>query len=122
MISFNQVIFVGNVGTTTEKQKTTEGTPVSRFQLAIHTYAGKDENGKAKEDAMWVSVNCWRDLGERVQKFVTKGALVLVSGRLAIRKYTDKQNQEQTSVEVVASTVELLEKKAKPTAEEATEA
>jgi single-strand DNA-binding protein len=114
MITFNQVTFVGNVGRQAEAQKTPEGTSVARFSLGVSTYAGKDDTGKAKKETLWLTVNCWRDLADQVQKLVTKGALVLVSGRLAVRKYTDKTGTEQTSVEVVATTVQLLEPKAKP--------
>mgnify|MGYP001275845961 CR=1 FL=1 len=113
MMSFNQVVFLGNVGRDSDMQETPDKTPVARFSMAVSTYAGKDESGKAKSEAMWLTVNCWRDLAIQVKKVVTKGALVLVSGRLAIRKYTDKNGQEQTSVEVVAHAVEVIMSKAK---------
>lgn len=114
MITFNQVTFVGNASSDPETHTFAEDKRVTRFNLGVSTFAGKDENGNAKKESLYLTINCWRDLADQVQKFVTKGALVLVSGRLAVRKYTDKAGVEQTSVEVVASTVELLARKAKP--------
>jgi single-strand DNA-binding protein len=113
MIAFNQVTFIGNAGKDPELQTSANGTPVCRFSLAVSTYAGKDEQGKAKTVPMWLTVDCWKDLAAQVRQAVTKGALVLVAGRLSVRTYTDKANKEQTAVAVVATTVQVLVSKAK---------
>ncbi len=113
MISFNQVVLVGNVGRDPEQRATPEGTPVTSFPLAVDSYAGKDESGKTKESVMWVNIVAWRTLAESVAKIVKKGRLVLVSGKLSVRKYTGKNNAEKTAVEVIASAVQLLDTKAK---------
>ena len=104
MVSFNQVIFAGNVGRESELRKTEEGTSVARFSLAVDTFSGKDED----KAPMWLTVVCWRQLAEQVSKIVKKGSLVLVSGRLSVRSYTDKEQKERTAVEVIASTVQVL--------------
>jgi len=108
MIAFNQVTFIGNAGADPQLHTTANGTSVCRFSLAVSTYAGKDEQGKAKTVPMWLTVDCWKDLAGKAKQAVTKGALVLVAGRLSVRKYTDKANKEHTAVEVVASTVQVL--------------
>ena len=117
MVAFNQVIFLGNVGSEPEVRKTAEGVLVTKFTLAVHTFA------KGKEQPMWLTVNCWRDLADQIAKIVNKGSLVLVSGRLEVRKYTDKTKVERTSVEVIAQTVQALPTgmKAKPEAEQTEE-
>ncbi len=113
MISFNNCVFVGNVGRTPELQKTDEGTSYARFSLAVDQYAGKDEAGKTKDSAMWLNIVAWRGLSESVAKVVRKGSLVLVNGKLSIRPYTDKEGVEKTSVEIIANAVQILGSKAK---------
>ncbi len=55
----------------------------------------------------------WRNLATQVEKYVTKGSLVLVSGRLSVGTYTDKENRKQTGVEIVALDVRFLDQKPK---------
>jgi len=85
---------------------------VSKFRLAI-------DNGKDKE-TMWLTIISFKKLAELVSSYVKKGALVLVSGRLSLRPYTDKQNVEKTAIEILANDVIFLSPKAKT--EEQTEA
>ena len=106
MVSFNQCVFVGNVGPAPEVKKATDGSSYVRFRLAVETDFRKD----SEEPPMWLTVVAWRNLAEQVGKVVTKGSLVLVSGRLAVRNYTDKENSERTSVEVTAQTVQVMPK------------
>lgn len=107
MIAFNHVVFLGNVGAEPEAKKTANGTSVVSFTLAVSTFA------KGKDQPMWLSVQCWRELAEQMQKIVRKGSLVLVSGRLDVHKYTDKNNVVRTAVEVIAHTVQVLPSGAK---------
>lgn len=110
MISFNQCVFVGNVGTVPELKKTKDDVSVCRFRLAVQDYASKSAEGEKKEP-LWLTVNAWRSLAEQVSTYVKKGSLVLVSGRLAVHTYTDKTNVERTEVEVIASEVRFLDQK-----------
>src|SRR5438067_1143285 len=87
MISFNQVTFAGNVGRESELQQTDNGNTYARFSLAVDSSFTKDE------PPMWLTVTAWGKLAEQVSKLVKKGSLVLVSGRLAIRSYTDKESK-----------------------------
>ncbi len=107
MIAFNHVVFLGNVGTEPEAKKTANGVSVVKFTLAVNTFA------KGKEQAMWLSVQCWRELAGQMQKVVRKGSLVLVSGSLDVHKYTGKDRVERTAVEVIAHTVQVLPSGAK---------
>ncbi len=67
---------------------------------------------------MWLNVVAWRKVATRVEKYVKKGSLVLVSGRLSIDTYTDRQNQKQTGVEIVALDVRFLDQKPKEDTDE----
>ena len=105
MASFNLCTFIGRVGTEPEQHESQEGTKVSRFRLAIDT--GKDK------DTLWLTIVSFKKLAELVGSYVKKGALVLVSGRLSLRPYTDKQNVEKTAIEILANDVIFLTPKAK---------
>src|SRR5919205_363576 len=104
MAGFNHCIFVGRVGKDPQLKQTNEGVSYCRFRLAVD---------QGKEEPLWLSVVAWRTLATQVEKYVKKGSQVLVSGRLSIDTYTDKQNQKQTGVEIVALEVRFLEQKRK---------
>ena len=104
MATFNQVTFIGRAGKMPELKVTKEGTPYLRFSLAV-------DQGK-EQKPMWLNVVCWQELAERLEKLLFKGAPLFVQGRLQMRTYTDKQSKaERVAVDIVASTVQLLEKK-----------
>src|SRR5437588_6975255 len=106
MASFNLCTFIGRVGTDPEQHESQEGVQVSRFRLAI------DAPSKEKE-TLWLTIVSFKKLAELVASYVKKGALVLVSGRLSLRSYTDKQNAERTAIEILAQEVVFLSPKAK---------
>ncbi len=119
MASFNQCIFIGNAAGAPELRNTPAGTSVTEFRLAVHSYTGKDQDGKPTQDTMWLTIVCWKELAEQVSKLVKKGSLVFVNGKLSIHEYTDKENAKRTKVEIVASTVLVLDKKPATLPEEA---
>jgi single-strand DNA-binding protein len=84
-------------------------TKVYRFAL-IHLAVDQ-----GKKEPLWLSVVAWRTLATQVEKYVTKGSLVLVAGRLLVETYTDRQNQKQTGVEVVALDVRFLDQSLRQT-------
>jgi single-strand DNA-binding protein len=104
MAGFNHCVFVGRVGIDPQLRETSEGVSYCRFRLAVDQ--GKDE-------PLWLSVVTWRCLATQVEKYVKKGSLVLVSGRLSVATYTDKANRKQTGVEIVALEVRFLDQKPK---------
>ncbi len=112
MAGFNHCVFVGRVGVDPQLNQTNEGVSYCRFRLAVD---------QGKEEPLWLSVVAWRNLATQVERFVKKGSLVLVAGRLSVDTYTDKQNQKQTGVEIVALDVRFLDpqpKEDKPQAKE----
>ena len=104
MVTFNQVTFVGNVGSDVDMHTAGTGKNYTRFRLAVDSFSSKDND----TPPLWLSVVAWDKLAEQVEKVVRKGSLVLVSGRLAISTYTDKEQKERTSVDVIAHTVQAL--------------
>ena len=115
MASFNLCTFIGRVGTEPEQYESKNGVQFSRFRL------GFDAPGK-EEETQWLTIISFKKLAELVKSYVKKGALVLVSGRLSISTYTDKQNQEKTAVEILANDVIFLTPKPKETPEALPEA
>ncbi len=118
MTSFNQVIFIGNTGTDAELRTGEDSNSFARFRLAVTTDFKERET-----PPLWLTVIAFGKLASQVSEVVKKGALVLVSGRLSIRQYTDKQNVQRQSVEVVAQNVQVLpthQSKAEEAAQEAT--
>jgi single-strand DNA-binding protein len=108
MKSFNHVVLIGNVGkepvertVTTEKN---EAVKVCQFSLAV-------DEGKDKDNTLWLSVVAWRRLAEQVKRYVHTGDLVLVEGKLSVRAYTDNESRERTAVEVIASDIRFLQAK-----------
>jgi single stranded DNA-binding protein len=69
MMSFNLVVLAGRTGRDPEI-KELEGTTVTSFTLAVDTYKGRDESGKAQEEPMWVRVNAWGKLAETTSEMV----------------------------------------------------
>lgn len=106
--SYNKTEHVGRLGKDPELQVTAEGTPVTKFSLAVDVYKGKGSDGKPQNDTMWLNIICWRQLAEMTEKFLVKGDQVLVVGKLSIRKYVDKSGVSRQTVEIIADEVVKL--------------
>jgi single-strand DNA-binding protein len=106
MATFNQCQFIGRLGKDPDFQVTQNGKPVTKFSLAVD---------QGKDQTMWLNVTTWEKLAETVEKYARKGMQVFVQGKLQLRPYQDKQKVERVSVEIIATVVQLLEKrKAEP--------
>jgi single-strand DNA-binding protein len=103
MATLNQCFFIGRAGKMPELKVTKQGMPYLRFSLAVDQ--GKDQK------PMWLNVVCWQELAERLEKLLFKGAPLFVQGRLQMRTYTGKDKIERVAVDIVASIVQVLEKK-----------
>lgn len=106
MEQLNRVELRGTVGTV--KTQTLSGNKMTRFSLAT-SRAYKDKEGKAVIDTTWHSVVVWAS--DRIPDLdkIKIGSKVYASGRIQTRKYTDNDNVERTSYEVVASKVTVID-------------
>jgi single-strand DNA-binding protein len=102
MATLNQCFFIGRLGKDPEMSYTPTGTAVTKFSLAV-------DQGKNQEP-LWLNIICWNELAERMNMYLSKGLLVFVQGRLVMRSYTDKTQVKRVAIEIVASTVQMLEK------------
>ena len=107
----NKIMLIGNLGRDPELNVTAEGTPVTKFSLAVNRYT-KTSTGERKEETEWFNIVAWRQLAETCERYLHKGSKVYIEGRLTQRKYTDKNGLERTSVEVIANDMEMLTPKA----------
>ncbi len=114
MPTLNQCSFIGRLGKDPEMNYTPSGKAVTKFSLAV-------DQGK-HQDTLWLTIVCWNDLAERMNEYLSKGQLVFVQGKLVQRSYVDKNQVKRIATEIVASTVQMLEKGTKPLpADEASE-
>lgn len=104
----NRVVLVGRVTKDPELRHTGQNIAVTNFNLAVNrTYT----NSEGEREADFINCQVWRKAAENVAKYVSKGSLVGVEGRLQVRKYQDKEGQDRWLTEVVCESVQFLEPK-----------
>ena len=108
---FNKIVLIGHLGRDPELQVTPDGTPVTKFSVAVNRYS-KTSSGERKEETDWYNISAWRGLAETCEKYLHKGSKVYVEGRLAPRKYTDRNGVQQTSLDVTITEMQMLDPKA----------
>lgn len=105
----NRVILIGRLTRDPELRKTTSGTAVASFSLAVDD-SYKGPNGE--KNTLFMNCSVFGARGENVAKFTRKGSLVAVSGRLNQRKYNRKSdNVQMTVTEVICDSVDFLDTK-----------
>lgn len=103
--TYNHIVLVGRLVADPELRQTQQGVSVTSFRIAVDRPRSKD--GERQTDFFGVSV--WRQRAERAAEFLQKGRLVLISGRVQIREYTDRDNNKRTAVDVVADDFQMLD-------------
>ena len=99
----NHIVLMGRLTRDPELRYTSANVPVASFRLAVDRDFGRGENGERQTD--FIDVVAWRQTGEFVSKYFTKGSMAVVSGRLQMRDWTDRDGNKRTSAEVVADNV-----------------
>ena len=116
----NKIMLIGNLGRDPEMNYTASGVAVTRFSLAVNRVS-KTAEGEKQVETEWFNITAWRQLAETCNNYLRKGQKVFIEGRLTQRKYTDKNNVERVSIDVIASDMEMLTPKsqsAAPSSEE----
>lgn len=107
----NRIVLIGRLTKDPELKYTpTNGVAVATFTLAVNRRFS--QQGQQKETD-FIPVVVWRVQAENCAKFLGKGSLVAVEGRLQIRSYEDREGQRRTATEVVADSVQFLDSKEK---------
>ena len=108
MATLNKIMVIGNTGRDAELRMTPTGKPVASFSIAVNRSFTPSDGGERREETEWFNIVAWSRLAEFAQQYVTKGRLVYVEGRLQTRKWTDREQKERTTVEIVANDIQLL--------------
>ena len=105
----NHIVIMGRLTRDPEIRRTGTGIAVASFSVAVDRDFGGRDGGERETD--FIDCVAWRQTGEFVSKYFTKGSMIVVSGRLQIRGWTDKDGNKRRSAEVVADNVYFGESK-----------
>ena len=104
----NKVILIGRLGSEPETHWTTNGTQVVTMRIAT-TESYTDRTGNKVEQTEWHRVVTFQKTAEQCARYLTKGRLVYVEGKVQTRKWQDQQGQERTITEIRAEVVRFLD-------------
>ena len=99
----NHITIMGRLTRDPELRRTGSGVAVASFTVAVDRDFGGRDGGEKETD--FIDCVAWRQTGEFVSKYFTKGRMIVVSGRLQIRSWTDKDGNKRRTAEVVADNV-----------------
>ena len=105
----NHITIMGRLTRDPELRRTGSGVAVASFTVAVDRDFGGRDGGERETD--FIDCVAWRNTGEFVSKYFTKGSMIVVSGRLQIRGWTDKEGNKRRAAEVVADNVYFGESK-----------
>jgi single-strand DNA-binding protein len=103
-------MLIGNLGKDPDVQVLEGNIAVAKFPLAT-TETFKDRGGKLVSQTEWHTVVLWRGLAELAQKYLHKGSLVYIEGRLRTRSWDDKEGHRKFATEVVGDNLIMLDKR-----------
>ncbi len=110
MRGVNRVMLIGNLGKDPDIQFLEGNIGVAKFSLAT-TETYKDRSGKLISQTEWHTVVLWRGLAELAQKYLHRGSLVYIEGRLKTRSWEDKEGNKKFATEVVGDNLIMLDKR-----------
>ena len=99
----NHIVLMGRLTRDPELRRTGSGIAVATFSLAVDRDFANGTTGERETD--FIDIVAWRNTAEFVSKYFTKGRMAVVSGRLQIRNWNDKDGNKRRSAEVVADNV-----------------
>jgi single-strand DNA-binding protein len=106
MASLNKVQLIGNLGIDPETRFTPGGSKVTKFRMAV-TRRWRDSEGGQKEATEWVNIEAWGGLAETCEKYLKKGSLVYIEGRLQTDRY-EVEGETRYFTKVVARDMQML--------------
>jgi single-strand DNA-binding protein len=109
MSGINKVILVGHLGKDPEVRYLEGGVSVTSFPLATSETFNKD--GRKVEQTEWHNIVMWRGLADVAAKFLQKGKLVYIEGKLRTRSFEDKEGVKRYTTEVLADNFTMLGRK-----------
>ena len=107
----NHITVMGRLTRDPELRHTQSGVPVASFSIACDRDFKDKSTGERATD--FIDVVAWRSTGEFASKYLTKGRMAVVSGRLQMRDWTDKEGNKRRSAEIVAENIYFGDSKTK---------
>lgn len=117
MPRINNVIISGRLTRDIDLRYTANGTPVATIGLASDRRY-KDADNNWQDETTFLRVVAWSQLAERAAENLKKGSPVLIEGRLQSRQWQDKNDNQRTTIEIVASRIQSLEREVSEEVEE----
>ncbi len=111
----NHITVMGRLTRDPELRHTTAGTAVASFSIACDRDFKDKATGERATD--FIDIVAWRSTGEFASKYLTKGRMAVISGRLQIRDWKDKEGNKRRSAEVVAENIYFGDSKGKDSQE-----
>lgn len=109
-MSVNKAILLGRVGKDPEVRTAGES-KVASFTLATTEKYKDSKTGEWKENTEWHNIVCWRNTAELAEKYVQKGMLLYIEGKLRTRSWDDKDGNKRYVTEIIAESMQFLEKR-----------
>lgn len=109
MRGVNKVVLVGNLGRDPDIQHIEGDIPVAKFPLA--TTEIRKVNGNVVSETEWHTIVLWRGLADLAHKYLKKGSLVYVEGKLRTRSWEDKDKIKRFQTEIIGENLIMLEKR-----------
>lgn len=108
MASVNKVIIVGHLGRDPEVRYAADGAAITTLSIATSSKSKDKATGETREETEWHRVVFFGRAAEVAGQYLKKGSAAYVEGRLRTRKWTDKQNVERYTTEIVGDQLQLL--------------
>lgn len=109
-MSVNKVILIGRTGKDAEVRTVGES-KVATFSLATSERYKDSKTGEYKENTEWHNIVCWRATADLAEKYIKKGMNLYIEGKLRTRTWDDQNGVKKSITEIVADSVQLLDKK-----------
>ncbi|MCB9450574.1 MAG: single-stranded DNA-binding protein [Anaerolineaceae bacterium] len=108
MSSWHQTIVIGNLGRDPELRYTQSGVAVCGFSVAVTESWSDSQTNERREKTTWYNVSAWGKLGEICQQYLAKGRLVMITGTVDARGYTNSAGEAAASLDLRARDVRFL--------------
>lgn len=106
-MNLNKVVIIGNLASDPELRSTPSGQQVCNFRLATNRIWKDRNSGQQQKETEFHTVVAWGKLADIASKFLNKGSLAMIEGRLRTRSWQDQSGQKRFRTEIVAEALQL---------------
>lgn len=110
MAGVNRVMLLGNLGQEPQVRQTQGGSAVANLRLATNESWRDRVSGELKTSTEWHNIVAFGKTAETVDRFLSKGSLIYVEGRLQTRKWLDQSGVDRYTTEILVQTIQLLDR------------